>query len=103
MNAYENKMIIDIYALYRQREAAGAVGTPVTLPSNDQVAQIEQCIRESTAKMSPLERCVLQGRIDGLTTEQLAQQTGYTPGYICQVGNVAIKKIDFSKAMKGGH
>lgn len=101
MNTSDKKMIIDAYALCRRRELAGADERPLLLPNAEQARKIEACIMEAAKKMTPLECYTLQGRIDGLSTEQMAAHANYTPGYICQVLNAAVQKIDFSTLMGG--
>lgn len=94
-----NKTIIDTYILHRRWMASGidiSDGNVITLLSDDEVSKIEDAIKAATPSMSPLERYALQGRLDGLSGEQIARASGYHVITVYQAIASAIAKINFS-------
>lgn len=92
-----NKDIITLYAMHVRWVSSGIDSLkPITLLSDKEVALIEEAIKASACSLSPLQRAALQGRIGGLTNEQIAKATGYSAAYVCQALNSSMNKIDFS-------
>ena len=78
-----NKDIITLYAMHVRWVSSGIDSLkPITLLSDKEVALIEEAIKASACSLSPLQRAALQGRIGGLTNEQIAKATGYSAAYV---------------------
>ena len=91
MNINEKKVLLDLYILQRARSSTSEA---VTMLTPEQVNRVEESIRAATPNMTTLERAALQGKLDGMTVEAIAEQLGRGRGYIYQAITSAIKQIN---------
>lgn len=91
MNINEKKVLLDLYILQRARSSTSEA---VTMLTPEQVNRVEESIRAATPNMTTLERAALQGKLDGMTVEAIAEQLGRGRGYVYQAITSAIKQIN---------
>ena len=91
MNINEKKALLDLYVLQRAR---ASTSDALTMLTPEQVNRVEESIRAATPNMTTLERAALQGKLDGMTVETIAEQLGRDRGYIYQAITSAIKEIN---------
>lgn len=91
MNINEKKALLDLYILQRARSSTSEA---VTMLTPEQVNRVEESIRAATPNMTTLERAALQGKLDGMTVEAIAEQLGRGRGYVYQAITSAIKQIN---------
>lgn len=91
MNINEKKVLLNLYILQRARSSTSEA---VTMLTPEQVNRVEESIRAATPNMTTLERAALQGKLDGMTVETIAEQLGRDRGYVYQAITSAIKQIN---------
>ena len=91
MNINEKKAVLDLYVLQRAR---ASTSDALTMLTPEQVNRVEESIRAATPNMTTLERAALQGKLDGMTVETIAEQLGRDRGYVYQAITSAIKQIN---------
>ncbi len=91
MNINEKKVLLNLYILQRARSSTSEA---VTMLTPEQVNRVEESIRAATPNMTTLERAALQGKLDGMTVEAIAEQLGRGRGYVYQAITSAIKQIN---------
>lgn len=91
MNINEKKALLDLYVLQRAR---ASTSDALTMLTPEQVNRVEESIRAATPNMTTLERAALQGKLDGMTVETIAEQLGRDRGYVYQAITSAIKQIN---------
>lgn len=91
MNINEKKALLDLYILQSNRASATDA---VAMLTPEQVNRVEESIRAATSNMTTLERAALQGKLDGMTVEAIAEQLGRGRGYVYQAITSAIKQIN---------
>lgn len=91
MNINEKKALLDLYILQSNRASATDA---VAMLTPEQMARVEESIRAATPNMTTLERAALQGKLDGMTVETIAEQLGRGRGYVYQAITSAIKQIN---------
>ena len=93
----KNKKIIDLYALQKSWDPDNTMIDAIAMLSPSQMSDIATCIQGSAAAMSPMERTVLQARIDGHPTGMIAQRLGVDRSYVSRLYHAAADKVDFSR------
>ena len=91
MNINQKKTLLDLYIM---RRARASPSDAVAMLTPDQRARVEESIRTASPNMTTLERTALQGKLDGMTVEAIAEQLGRGRGYIYQAITSAIKQIN---------
>ncbi len=91
MNINEKKVLLNLYILQCARSSTSEA---VTMLTPEQVNRVEESIRAATPNMTTLERAALQGKLDGMTVEAIAEQLGRGRGYVYQAITSAIKQIN---------
>lgn len=90
-----NKDIIDMYILQRTWDPSNTVDASLAMLSLAQMQSITDAIHRSVSTMTPVERTVLQGRIDGHSNVDIAARLGLDQSYVSRVYRSAVGKIDF--------
>lgn len=91
MNINEKKALLDLYIIQRAR---ASTTDAVAMLTPEQFNRVEESIRTASPNMNTLERAALQGKLDGLTVEAIAEQLGRGRGYVYQAITSAIKQIN---------
>ena len=91
MNINEKKALLNLYIMQSNR---ASTSDAVAMLTPEQVNRVEESIRAATPNMTTLERAALQGKLDGMTVEAIAEQLGRGRGYIYQAITSAIKQIN---------
>lgn len=89
------KSIIDMYILQRAWDPSNSMDAPLAMLSSAQMQSISDTIHCSAATMTPVERTVLQGRIDGHSNADIATRLGLDQSYVSRVYKSAVDKIEF--------
>lgn len=90
MNINQKKALLDLYIMQSNR---ASTTDAVAMLTSDQMVRVEESIRSASPNMTTLERAALQGKLDGMTVEAIAEQLGRGRGYIYQAITSAIKQI----------